>query len=341
MSVAKHLTSRRQLGWTDLNVAPLALGTMQFGWTLSDVESMELLDAYVAAGGNFIDTADMYGPNQNWRSYERCKPHLGVSEDVIGRWMADRGNRDSLVVGTKVRAPMWDGPDGEGLSRKHIERAVEDSLRRLRTDVIDLYQAHWPDDVNPIEETFATFADLIKAGKVRYVGVSNYAALGQLDAVIDLSKSGIGPRLASEQPRYNLLNRSEYEGHLREVAQKEHLGVICYSPLASGFLTGKYSRDSSPEGMRKRYVGQYMNETGWALIDELDRVAIRHHVPKAPVALAWILAQPGITAAIAGANSTGQLHEWLAAGDLQLQPEEVSRLGALGWDASKPEYTSW
>ncbi len=341
MIAAEHLSARRALGWTELKVAPLALGTMQFGWTMSDVESMELLDAYAAAGGNFIDTADMYGPNQNWRSYQRCKPHLGVSEDTIGRWMADRGNRGSLVIGTKVRAPMWDGPDGEGLSRRHIMRAVDDSLRRLRTDVIDLYQAHWPDDDTPIEETLSAFGELVQAGKVRYVGVSNYAGLGKLDEVIALAGTGAYPRLASEQPRYNLLNRSEYEGHLQELVEKEQLGVISYSSLASGFLTGKYRPDSNPEGMRTRYVSQYMNSAGWALIGELEKVAGRHQVSMPAVALAWILTQPGITAAIAGANSVAQLQEWLPGADVRLEADEVRRLGELGWDVSKPEYTSW
>ena len=341
MITGQHLAARRALGWTDLSVSPVALGTMQFGWTLSDVESMELLDAYVGAGGNFIDTADMYGPNQNWRSYARCKPHLGMSEDIIGRWMADRGNRSELVIATKVRAPMWDGPDGGGLGRKHLMRAVDDSLRRLRIDVIDLYQAHGPDPNVSLDETFTTFEELITAGKVRYVGVSNFAVAGLLDAVVELTSQPGYPRLASEQPRYNLVNRAEFEDHLQELALKHRTGVITYSSLASGFLAGKYRRNNTPDGVRTRYVGQYLNEAGWALLDELDSLAARHGATPAAVALAWILAQPGITAAIAGANSIAQFEDWARAGDVTLERGEVRRLGELGWRTSKPEYTSF
>src|SRR5579862_8711914 len=176
-----ELAGRRLLGWTDLSVSPLALGTMQFGWSVSDVGAFDLLDRFVEAGGNFVDTADMYGPDQTRRSWLAARPHVGVSEDVVGRWIAERANRDHVVLATKVRARMWDGEDGEGLSRTHVVRAVEDSLRRLRTDRIDLYQAHWPDDATPLEETMGVFAELVEAGKVLYVGTSNYALAGQLD----------------------------------------------------------------------------------------------------------------------------------------------------------------
>lgn len=333
------LADRRRLGWTDLHVSPLALGTMQFGWTMSDVQSMELLDRYVELGGNFIDTADMYGPNQNWRSYERCKPHLGISEDTIGRWAQDRALRDQIVIATKVRAPMWDGTEGAGLSRAHITRAVDGSLRRLRTDRIDLYQAHWPDDTVPLEETMQTFADLVSSGKVRYIGVSNYVALGQLEPALRAA-AGCGLRLASEQPRYNLVNRDEYEKALEPVVEREHLGVICYSPLASGFLTGKY-RNQPRESVRARYVAQYLNDDGNRLTDNLIAAAEKHHATPAAVALAWVIAQPGITSAIVGANSLAQLEDWAPAATLQLDDDELVRLGKLGWAASRPEYTSW
>jgi aryl-alcohol dehydrogenase-like predicted oxidoreductase len=339
--VSDLLGSRRPLGWTDVEVAPLALGTMQCGWSLSDVSSMELLDRYVEAGGNFVDTADMYGPNQNWRDYRRCKPHLGVSEDIIGRWMTDRRNRDTIVLATKVRARMWDGPDGEGLSRAHITRAVEDSLRRLRTDYIDLYQAHWPDDSVPLEETFSTFADLVSSGKVRYVGVSNYAALGQLDAVVALESLGY-PRLASEQLRFNLLNRSEYEGKAERTLTDHHVATLCYSPLASGFLTGKHSRfGPAEESERRRFVAQYANDSGWQLIARLSELARGRGVSVAAVALTWVLSHPGVTAAVVGANGTSQLDDLVPAGTLVLEPADLAELTALGWKTSKPEYTSW
>lgn len=333
------LGDRRPLGWTDLRVAPVALGTMQFGWTVSDVDAMQILDRYVEHGGNLIDTADMYGPNQNWRSYERCKPHLGISEATIGRWVEDRGLRDSLVIATKVRARMWDGPDGEGLSASHVTRAVEDSLRRLRTDRIDLYQAHWPDDATPLPETMETLAHLVDAGKVRYVGLSNFSALGRLDDAIEVARS-CGLRIASEQPRYNLVNRGEYEAALQEAALRDQLGIICYSPLASGFLTGKYRR-SSPDSPRAAYVAQYAGPDGVALVDELQRLAENYQQTPAAIALAWILAQPGITAPIAGANSVGQLDGWVAAATLPLTSPEVQLLSGLGIAASRPEYTSW
>ena len=334
------LSARRPLGWTGVQVAPIALGTMQCGWTLSDVESMELLDAYVAAGGNFIDTADMYGPNQNWRDYQRCKPHLGVSEDIIGRWMADRGNRDDLVVATKVRAQMWDGPDGEGLSRAHILRAADESLRRLRTDHLDLYQAHWPDDSVPIDETFEAFGTLIDAGKVRFVGVSNYAALGRLEAVISLAELGF-PRIASEQLRYNLLNRNEYEGDTERTLTAHEVATLCYSPLASGFLTGKHHRDSVALSQRTRYVAQYANDDGWRLVDRLDALAADHAVAPGAVALAWLLSHRGITSAVIGANSIGQLAALLPGATVDLPAAELSELSDRAWTASKPEYTSW
>ncbi|MDQ1486346.1 MAG: hypothetical protein QOJ62_2039 [Actinomycetota bacterium] len=334
------LQSRRRMGWTGVEVAPVAMGTMQCGWTLSDVSAMQLLDFYWQAGGNFIDTADMYGPSQNWRSYERAKPHLGVSEDIIGRWMSDRGNRDDLVVATKVRAPMWDGDDGEGLSRRHILRAADDSLRRLRTDRIDLYMAHWPDDAVPVDETFEAFATLIEAGKVRFVGTSNYAALGKLDAVLDLADRGL-PRVAAEQLRYNLLNCAEYDGSTEKTLTAHDVATLCYSPLASGFLTGKYRADLAQLGERSRYVSQYATSDGWRLIARLSELAVAHDVSVGAVAIAWILAHPNITSAVVGANSVAQLTVLLPAATTTLTDPEVTELGDLGWAASRSEYTSW
>jgi aryl-alcohol dehydrogenase-like predicted oxidoreductase len=338
----RALGQRRPLGWTDLVVSPIALGTMQLGWTLSDVGSMDLLDAYVGAGGNFIDTADMYGPDQTRRSFAEARLHVGVSEDIIGRWMAARKNRDRLVLATKARAQMWDGPDGVGLSKAHVIRAAEDSLRRLRVDTIDLYQAHWPDEAVPLEETLSAFGDLVQAGKVRYVGTSNFAALGQLSQVIELGRTGQFPRLASEQPRYNLVHRAEYEESMQATALKERLGVICYSPLAAGFLTGKYRRETpAPSTARLKFLGQYFNERGWQLIDVLDEVAHAHEASIAAVALAWILAQPGITAPIAGANSLQHTMSWLPAGRLTLDASEVERLTRASWWSSAIEFSSW
>ena len=338
---ASVLSARRRLGWTDLEVAPLCLGTMQFGWSMASVASMDLMDAYVAAGGNFIDTADMYGPDQTRRSWAQARPHVGVSERIIGRWLRDRGNRDQLVIATKVRAQMWDGDDGAGLSAAHIRQAAEDSLRRLGIDTIDLYQAHWPDDQVLLEETLGAFQDLVDAGKVRYVGTSNFSA-ATLSRLLELSESGRFPRIASEQLRYNLANRAEYEGSLRDLALRENLGILCYSPLASGFLTGKYARAGArPDSDRLRFVSQYFTEPGWLLADELTRTAAAHHVAPAAVALAWLLAQPGITAVIVGTNSLDHLQRALPAASLRLTSEEIDRLAKLGWQNSQIEFSSW
>jgi aryl-alcohol dehydrogenase-like predicted oxidoreductase len=335
------LSARRRLGWTDLEVAPLCLGTMQFGWSMSSVAAMDLLDAYVAAGGNFIDTADMYGPDQTRRSWSAARPHVGVSEEIIGRWLHDRGNREQLVIATKVRAQMWDGPGGQGLSAAHIRRAAEDSLRRLGIDTIDLYQAHWPDDQVRLEETLGAFQELIAAGKVRYVGTSNFAP-DLLARLLELSGSGRYPRIASEQLRYNLVNRAEYEEALRDLALRENLGILCYSPLASGFLTSKYTRDGARPGSdRLRYVSQYFTEPGWQLVDELGKTAAAHDTAPAAVGLSWLLAQPGISAVIVGTNSLEHLRLALPAGQVRLTREETDRLAKLGWESSKIEFSSW
>jgi aryl-alcohol dehydrogenase-like predicted oxidoreductase len=338
---AEPLSARRRVGWTDLKVAPLCLGTMLFGWSMSSVAAMDLLDAYVEAGGNFLDTADMYGPDQTRRSWAQARPHVGVSEQIIGRWLRDRGNRDQLVIATKVRAQMWDGHDGQGLSPAHIRQAAEDSLRRLGIDTIDLYQAHWPDDQVRLEETLGAFQELIDAGKVRYVGTSNFPTK-TLTTLFELNRTHRYPRIASEQLRYHLLNRAEYEVSLRELALSENIGILCYSPLASGFLTGKYTRDRAhPAGDRLRFVSQYFTEPGWLLVDELGRIAADHQVTPAAVALAWLLAQPGISAVIVGTNSLEHLRRALPAARLRLRTEEVDRLAKLGWQNSRIEFQSW
>lgn len=339
-AVAPRIIQRRRLGWTDLEVSPLALGTMQFGWLLSDVQSMKVLDAYHEAGGNLLETADMYGGDQTLQSYELSRAHVGVTEDIIGRWLQSRGHRDEMIVATKVRARVWDGPDGEGLSRAHVERAVDDCLRRLRIEAIDLLQAHWPDPDTPLQETLEVLGDLVRKGKVRYVGTSNFWAFGNVLAeALELSRE-TGPRLASESPRFNLVNRSEFEDGLQAILQREEMGALCYSPLAGGFLTGKY-RSASVPSARADFVQQYCNDRGFALVDALAATAEEKGVTPAAVALAWVLAQAGVTAAIVGANSVDQLSEWAPAAELSLSAEEVKRLGELGWAASDPEFTAW
>ena len=245
------------------------------------------------------------------------------------------------MIATKVRAQMWDGHDGQGLSPAHIRRAAEDSLMRLGIDTIDLYQAHWPDDQVRLEETLGAFQELIDAGKVRYVGTSNFPA-ETLNRLLELSQSQKFPRIASEQLRYNLVNRAEYEASLRDLALRENLGILCYSPLASGFLTGKYaSNRARQDSDRLRFVSQYFTEQGWLLADELTNTAAAHEVTPAAVALAWLLAQPGVSAVIVGTNSLDHLRLALPAARLRLTTEETERLAKLGWQSSQIEFQSW
>lgn len=312
----------RTLGKTKLQVSSLCLGTMHFGWTADERASFAIMDAFVEAGGNFLDTADMYS------QWVPGNPG-GVSEEIIGRWMKARGNRERLVVATKLRAQMWDGPDGEGLGRLHIRRAVEDSLRRLQTETIDLYQCHWPDENTPIEETLAVFAELIASGKVRYIGASNYTA-AELDGALDAAGVKRLSPFVTLQPHYNLVHRAEFEEALAALCQREGIGVIPYSPLAGGFLTGKYRKGRPlPESRRAERAKGYMTEQGFAVIDALDGVAEARDTSVAAVALAWLLAKPAVTAPIAGANTPEQLRDLLAAPELRLTAEQLRALDTV------------
>ena len=313
----------RMLGTTDLNVTNLCLGTMQFGWTAGEAASFAVLDAYVAAGGNFIDTADVYS---RWAPGNDG----GVSEQIIGRWMKERENREQVIVATKVRGEMWKGADGEGLSRKHIERAAEDSLRRLEVETIDLYQCHWPDEATPIEETLAAFDALIHAGKVRSIGASNYSA-EQLNEALAVARAQSLPAFASLQPHYNLMHRKEFEKDLDALSVREAIGVIPYSPLAGGFLSGKYRKGQPlPKSQRAGRAKQYMTEQGIAVTEALDAVARAHDgATVASVALAWLLSKPAVTAPIIGANTPEQLNDLLPASDLRLAADEVASLDAV------------
>ncbi|MGQ0602197.1 MAG: aldo/keto reductase, partial [Anaerolineales bacterium] len=224
----------RRLGQTGLQVSEICLGTMQFKWTTDEASSHAVLDAFAKAGGNFIDTADVYS-----RWAEGLKG--GESETVIGEWMRARNNRKTIVLATKVQGRMWQGPNGEGLSRAHIIQACEDSLRRLQTDYIDLYQTHWPDDNTPIEETLRALDDLIRAGKARYIGCSNYNGWQLVEATLTARHAGLA-EFVTLQPHWSLVERENFERNVYPVVQKYGLGVIPYSPLGRGFLTGKYRR---------------------------------------------------------------------------------------------------
>lgn len=318
----------RNLGRTGLKVSELCLGAMQWGWTADEETSQAVMDAFIEAGGNFIDTADVYS---NWAPNNPG----GVSEEIIGRWMKARNNRDQVVVATKARGRMWEGPNGEGLSRVHLIKACEDSLRRLQTDYIDLYQTHWYDEETPIEETMETLDMLVRQGKVRYVGCSNYPAWRLMEALWASDKRNL-VRYDSIQPHYNLAHRAEFERETREVCVTYGIGVIPYSPLAGGFLTGKYSRESEiasarAEGIKRRYF----NERGWRILDAVIAVAKENGSTPTAVALAWLLAQPGMTAPIIGANSVEQLQASLAASGLQLTTAQIDALSAASsWQDS-------
>ena len=288
-----------------------------FGWSIDEQRSFEVLDAYVAAGGNFIDTADTYG--------RRGSGGAGESERIIGRWMAARGNREQLVIATKVGM----GRDPAGLSRARIRRGIEGSLERLGIDTVDLYYAHRDDPDTPLEETLGAFAELVDEGRIRYAAASNYSAARLEEAMLVGQEPGMVPYVAL-QPQYNLMERSEYEGELRSVCERYGLACVPYFALARGFLTGKYRRDG-PEVDSPRAAGvrkAYFNERGFAVLDALQEVAAAHDTADAAVALAWLLAQPTVVAPIASATSTAQLAELLACVDLQLTAAELERLDA-------------
>ncbi|HSC22960.1 MAG TPA: aldo/keto reductase [Casimicrobiaceae bacterium] len=305
---------RRKMGRTPFEVAPLAFGGNVFGWTTDEATSFRLLDAFVAGGGNLIDTAN---------SYSRWVPgHVGgESETVIGRWIARRGHHRDVVIATKVGSDMGQGE--KCLRRAHILQQVDASLSRLHVDAIDLYQSHWDDEKTAFEETLETYARLIEQGKVRAIGASNLTA-ARLSQALDVSARDRLPRYETLQPLYNLYDRDTFEGALRDLCLREDVGVITYFSLAAGFLTGKYRSEKdytkSPRGPGMK---KYLNERGLRILDALDDVASRLHATPAQVALAWLMAQPGVTAAIASATSLAQLEDLLAATRLTL--DEVDR----------------
>jgi aryl-alcohol dehydrogenase-like predicted oxidoreductase len=311
---------KRRIGRSELVVAPLCFGGNVFGWTADEATSFALLDAFVAQGFDFIDTADVYS---RWAPGNQG----GESETIIGRWLKRSGKRDRVVIATKVGMEM--GPDRKGLSRRWIRQSVEDSLRRLQTDRIDLYQAHRDDPETPLEETLGAFAELVREGKVRAIGASNYGAARLAEALATRARAGL-PRYESLQPEYNLYDRAAYEGELETLCREHQLGVIPYYSLASGFLTGKY-RSPADAGKSPRGEGiaaKYLNERGRRILAALDAAAARHGATPAQVALAWLIARPGITAPIASATSLAQLEELAGAVRLRLDPATIAELDA-------------
>ncbi len=311
----------RRLGRTGLKVSTICLGTMQFGWSADEDASFAVMDRAVELGINFVDTADIYS------SWAEGNPG-GVSEEIIGRWMQERGvRRDRVVLATKVRGKMGDGPNDHGLSRSHILDGVEASLNRLQTDYIDLYQVHWPDEETPLEETLQALTDLVRAGMVRYIGCSNYPAwlLTKSLWVSDVKNLS---RYDSLQPHYSLVHRAEFERELQPLCLDQGIGVIPYSPLAGGFLTGKYRRDMElPESARAKGIAdRYMNEQGWAAVEKLDEIGKAHDATVAQTAIAWALANPAVSSAIIGANTVEQLDDTAKGAEVALSEEEKAAL---------------
>ena len=314
----------RRLGRTGLKVSELCLGTMQFGWTADENISHQILSAAFDAGINFIDTADIYS------RWAEGNPG-GVSETILGNWIKKSNiPRDQIVLATKVRGQMGAGPNDQGLSRVHILNAVDASLRRLGTDYIDLYQTHWFDDETPIDETLSTLDDLVRQGKVRYIGASNLPAWRLMSALWTSDKFCLA-RYDSLQPHYNILRRDEFERELAEVCQTYGLGVIPYSPLAAGFLTGKYQKDQPlPESDRAAGAKRrYFNERGWTILGMVEAVAKERGKSVSQIALAWLLTNSVITSPIIGPRTLDQLTDNLGAAGLRLTDGEMDRLNQV------------
>jgi aryl-alcohol dehydrogenase-like predicted oxidoreductase len=307
----------RKLGGSGLEVSPICLGGNVFGWTADESASFSILDAFVGAGFNFIDTADVYS---RWVPGHKG----GESETVLGHWFKRSGHRKKVILATKLGIEM--APDKQGLSKAYILREVEESLQRLQTDYIDLYQSHKDDPKTPLEETLEAYDQLIKQGKVRAIGASNYSA-ERLAESFKVSKEHGLPRYECLQPHYNLYERAGYEKDLEGLCLKEGIGVIPYFALASGFLTGKYRSESDlAQGPRGQMVKNYLDERGFRILGALDEVAKKLHSTQGKVAIAWLIARPSITAPIASATSVEQLKELVDAANLQLDPASIKTL---------------
>ena len=314
---------KRQLGQSGLQVAPLAFGGNVFGWTIDEATSFTLLDAFTGAGFNLVDTADVYS---RWKPGNKG----GESETIIGNWVRSRGNRDKVIIATKVGSDMGQGK--KDISKKYILEAVEASLQRLQTDYIDLYQTHWDDDTTPVEETLEAYAQLVKEGKVRWIGASNLSP-ARLKASLEASARHGYPRYETFQPHYNLYEREIFEKELEQICVENQLGVINYWARAAGFLTGKYRTeadlDKSPRGAG---VKKYLDPRGLGILSALDEVAARYNTTPATVALAWLIARPSVTAPIASATNLKQLDSLVAAAALTLDTAAIELLNqASAW----------
>lgn len=313
------MVKTRKLGNTGLEISPLVFGGNIFDWTVDQATSFKLLDAFVAAGFNAVDTADVYS---KW-----VQGHTGgESEVILGEWMKRRGNRKQVMVATKVGMDMGGGR--KGLSRAHILRSADESLRRLQTDYIDLYQSHVDDPDTPLEETLGAYAELLRQGKVRAIGASNHKA-ERIEKALETSRKCGLPAYQTLQPNYSLIERAEYEKSLEPICVREGLAVISYFPLAGGFLSGKYRSEKDAAGkLRARNVTKYLNERGYKILDALDQVAKKLCATPARVALAWVLARHSITAPIVSATNFDQLADIISSIDLKLDPQSIQVLNA-------------
>ena len=315
------MAAHRELGHSGLHIAPLVLGGNVFGWTADEKTSFAVLDAFVAGGGNAIDTADVYS------AWVPGHQGGGQSETVLGKWLALRGRRDDVLIFTKVGMDLGDGK--KGLSKAYIKQAIEASLKRLQTDYVDLYQSHKDDESLPVTEPLEAYAELLQEGKIRAIGASNFKP-ARLQAALDAGgKNGL-PRYESLQPEYNLYEHETFEQDDLPIVQASGIGVIPYFGLASGFLTGKYrSKADLDKSQRGDGIGKkYLNDKGFAILKALDNVSQRHGISQAQVALAWLMQAPGITAPIASATKVAQVQELLKAMDVQLTPADVQELQA-------------
>ncbi|MBB6498024.1 aldo/keto reductase [Pedobacter cryoconitis] len=311
------MIQKRKLGSSDIMIAPLVFGTNVFGWTTNNAMTFKLLDAFTEQGFNTIDTADVYS---KW-----VDGHVGgESELAIGKWLKHSGKREQIILATKVGAEIADNK--KGLSKKYIISAAEASLRRLQTDYIDLYQSHYDDIETPATETLEAYDILIKAGKVRAIGASNFTPERLLES-LKTAKANNLPIYQTFQPEYNLYDRKDFEQHILPVALENELSIISYFSLASGFLTGKYRSETDLlNSKRSAFVGKYLNSRGFGILDALDKVAAKHNTVPGTIAIAWVLAQPAITAPIASATNLDQLEGLIAAVSIKLDQEDLSLL---------------
>ena len=307
---------KRILGKTDLNIAPIVFGGNVFGWTINEQQSFEILDHFVDNGFNFIDTADVYS---RWVPENKG----GESETIIGNWLKKRNQRHDVVIATKVGSDMG---QGKSLRKDYIINEVEHSLSRLQTDYIDLYFSHFDDESTPVEETLSAYETLIRDGKVRWIGASNFSAERLKESLLFSAQHHL-PRYEVYQPGYNLFDRAEFERDHEKICLENDLGVITYYSLASGFLTGKYRNEEDlKKSQRGGGVRKFLNERGFKILDALDQVADKYHTEQASVALAWLIHHPSITAPIASVTDLNQLKSFTSAANLKLMPEDISLL---------------